>query len=564
MGFRFGYDFSRIRVHTDARAAESVRAVNALAYTVGQDVVFGRGQYAPGTIAGKRLLAHELAHTIQQSDRVRQTAGKLEITRPVDAVEQQADDATKAVLEARPFDLTPDATGKLTRQVPQSVPTTVYKTRFDELNGLSMAAMLDELNALGREELNDLRNNSHEAAHLGTGQQRLEIAMDIVWYKKFEPAVLPEIRAYLLARMQQAIPSPEFADQQAEITRFLDRRPAVRGGETTPAVETPAASSQGAAEFEPFTYKMSTEEVAIIKQRERQVVKRGGKEQVTPGRVEIKESPAYFTAEVLKLAGVKNPQAWFSSFTNISFLGVRVSNIHTDLAAHLKAVEQKFAEQYGGDQNDPVVAGKALGLKQGIGGGRPAPTGTAISMHLFGLAIDVNYDTNPWIAEETTLKAENEIIRRATLLVNGVETSFTPNTMSYDQIAALNEAMKTYFSYIDRRDLLETQLKDAKGIWAGMSTDDALKRIQADFNDLAVKWERTGAKQEAIKQGGFLDLGKELVEGMGLDWGGKYGDMMHFDMRNKGIGAKVDWARKEYVRQKTKTSEQRYADEHSQ
>ena len=63
---RFGHDFSRVRVHTDAPAAESARAVNALAYTVGRDVVFRDGQYAPGTSAGKQLLAHELTHTIQQ------------------------------------------------------------------------------------------------------------------------------------------------------------------------------------------------------------------------------------------------------------------------------------------------------------------------------------------------------------------------------------------------------------------------------------------------------------------------------------------------------------------
>ncbi len=63
---RFGHDFSRVRIHTDARAAESARAVNALAYTVGQDVVFGAGQYAPGTAAGNRLLAHELTHAVQQ------------------------------------------------------------------------------------------------------------------------------------------------------------------------------------------------------------------------------------------------------------------------------------------------------------------------------------------------------------------------------------------------------------------------------------------------------------------------------------------------------------------
>jgi Domain of unknown function (DUF4157) len=64
---RFGQDLSPVRVHTGARAAESARAVNALAYTVGQHVVFGTGAYGPRSDAGRKLLAHELAHTIQQS-----------------------------------------------------------------------------------------------------------------------------------------------------------------------------------------------------------------------------------------------------------------------------------------------------------------------------------------------------------------------------------------------------------------------------------------------------------------------------------------------------------------
>ncbi|MGH9634714.1 MAG: eCIS core domain-containing protein [Candidatus Angelobacter sp.] len=63
---RFGHDFSNVRVHTGSQAAESARAVNALAYTVGNNVVFGSGQYAPSTQAGGKLLAHELAHTLQQ------------------------------------------------------------------------------------------------------------------------------------------------------------------------------------------------------------------------------------------------------------------------------------------------------------------------------------------------------------------------------------------------------------------------------------------------------------------------------------------------------------------
>ena len=65
---RFGRDFSQVRVHADTQSAESARVVNARAYTVGKDVVFGGGEYKQGTVQGRKLLAHELAHTIQQSN----------------------------------------------------------------------------------------------------------------------------------------------------------------------------------------------------------------------------------------------------------------------------------------------------------------------------------------------------------------------------------------------------------------------------------------------------------------------------------------------------------------
>lgn len=61
------YDFSQVRIHADKRAAESAQAVDALAYTIGRDVVFGAGQYAPRTSEGRKLLAHELAHVVQQT-----------------------------------------------------------------------------------------------------------------------------------------------------------------------------------------------------------------------------------------------------------------------------------------------------------------------------------------------------------------------------------------------------------------------------------------------------------------------------------------------------------------
>ena len=85
MESRFGHDFSTVRVHSGAAAEQSARDVNAHAYTVGHNIAFGAGRYAPATHEGRRLLAHELVHVVQQS-RVeggvvqRQPAGKTDAT----------------------------------------------------------------------------------------------------------------------------------------------------------------------------------------------------------------------------------------------------------------------------------------------------------------------------------------------------------------------------------------------------------------------------------------------------------------------------------------------------
>ena len=65
---RFGHDFGRVRIHYDASASASASAVNANAYTVGNHIAFAGGRYAPSTGAGRSLLAHELAHTVQQAE----------------------------------------------------------------------------------------------------------------------------------------------------------------------------------------------------------------------------------------------------------------------------------------------------------------------------------------------------------------------------------------------------------------------------------------------------------------------------------------------------------------
>lgn len=67
MQSRFGYDFRQVRIHSDPQAAKSAQAINTQAYTVGRDVVFGGAQYQPGTNSERYLLAHELAHVVQQN-----------------------------------------------------------------------------------------------------------------------------------------------------------------------------------------------------------------------------------------------------------------------------------------------------------------------------------------------------------------------------------------------------------------------------------------------------------------------------------------------------------------
>jgi hypothetical protein len=113
---RFAYDFSQVRVHTDDRAAESARAVSARAYTAGNHVVFGHGQFAPGRPGGDRLLAHELTHVTQQaSGPVEGTpiTDGLSVTRPGDRSERAAQDAAAGnARAARPLDrpMAPPAT----------------------------------------------------------------------------------------------------------------------------------------------------------------------------------------------------------------------------------------------------------------------------------------------------------------------------------------------------------------------------------------------------------------------------------------------------------------------
>jgi hypothetical protein len=100
---RFRYDFSGIRVHTDANAEQSAKAIKALAYTIGKNIVFGENQYRPESESGKALIAHELVHTIQQNGQInRQEDFDAGVSEPRDADVPIAGVPELSVLEASP------------------------------------------------------------------------------------------------------------------------------------------------------------------------------------------------------------------------------------------------------------------------------------------------------------------------------------------------------------------------------------------------------------------------------------------------------------------------------
>jgi hypothetical protein len=95
VGSALGDPFGEVRVHSDDHAAALSRAVSARAFTVGRDIFFGEGEYDPGTAPGRELLAHELAHVVQQ--RGGGQSGPLTVSEPGDALEREADAVSRGI-----------------------------------------------------------------------------------------------------------------------------------------------------------------------------------------------------------------------------------------------------------------------------------------------------------------------------------------------------------------------------------------------------------------------------------------------------------------------------------
>ena len=185
----------------------------------------------------------------------------------------------------------------------------------------------------------------------------------------------------------------------------------------------------------------------------------------------------------------------------------------------------------------------------------PAVGGSRLSLHTFGLAVDLNYEGNPFMGNAGPQSAK--VIKRATGLVDNNPIDVTGPGLgtkeAFDVLKAASDALATYFSYraTDKETKKALEDKIAKHVAGkGEPTDYPgwLSQIESDHKLLSGRGDFANHKDPAK---GFLDFQESVVMALaaaGLTWGGTYNgpkDMMHFDLRNSGDAAIVDKKRKE-------------------
>jgi len=231
---RFGHDFSGVRIHSDAAAAESARAVNALAYTVGKDIVFGNGQYRPSSIEGRMLMAHELVHTIQQRDAARTSSFDIETTDPDGRAERNADTVARQVMQDNVRN-TISSEGVLMARVPCLPAASCPAIIPDSAEATSSAATTAASPAIARRaRMSPAR--ARASGHGGHARQ-LEKVLDA-----HDPALRSNIHGIFV---DQDFPTDEAAAYTWDCASFT---PPITGA-TKPCVFVPASLNQQALAF---------------------------------------------------------------------------------------------------------------------------------------------------------------------------------------------------------------------------------------------------------------------------------------------------------------------------
>ncbi len=150
-----GADLAGVRVHTDDDAADAAEALSARAFTQGQDIFFARGAWDPGSKEGAHLLAHEVAHTVQQSGSAPATQTKLEVSMPGDALEVEADRAADALVAGAPVPSLTRATGGGIARAPEPEPYFAASGLGNDEDGLTAREWFENYEPQFMSELDD-------------------------------------------------------------------------------------------------------------------------------------------------------------------------------------------------------------------------------------------------------------------------------------------------------------------------------------------------------------------------------------------------------------------------
>jgi len=170
---RFGHRFGDVRVHTGEQAAESAQAVGAMAYTVGNQVVFGKGRYQPSSAEGRHLLTHELTHVVQQAGARESPSKQIEVGEPGTTAEVQAEQAARMISFSPPglgpqnFGVSRMALQRQDATAQTGVPT---ECPFREPDSNAVAGIIDQ--ALGGSRSAPYKANQLQDAWYNVRQQR--------------------------------------------------------------------------------------------------------------------------------------------------------------------------------------------------------------------------------------------------------------------------------------------------------------------------------------------------------------------------------------------------------
>jgi hypothetical protein len=274
--------------------------------------------------------------------------------------------------------------------------------------------------------------------------------------------------------------------------------------------------------------------------------------------------------EVLGEAGIK-PWEFFSDFrASMTFMGRKLkSAAHSELADALAKAEQTLIaiakQQTGNDAITPFEAGTVLGMigppshPQGaqISSLREGPTSATVSMHMFGLAADIEYDFNLFIDPKgTSMKVLDGVLKRARDLFAPDQDPATPidhpfrfpptGERKLPQLNEVDAQTEAYFALIDDRPKLEALLNPTRAFpWVETDVDKALERIRKDLREVSKSSRGSNhgpTLEKNLQQNGFIRMPAAIVDNIGLDWGASYGDLHHFDCRNQPKGKKIQKA----------------------